>query len=82
MTDDLRAELAARNAEHDPIQWIACTEDWARELANGRVPEEVQSMARQLVDQVYNLIRRTAERDAEDRQRMEKPRRRKKGQAA
>jgi hypothetical protein len=56
-------DLAQRRAAHDPVYWMALTEDEAHELAAGRVPDQVQAMARWLDEPVdVMLVRKDAER--------------------
>jgi hypothetical protein len=72
----------ADDPDHDPVYWIAVTEEWCRDLAQGSVHEQVREMARALVDWDSFLIRRTAERDAEDRKRASTPVKKRKRTAA
>jgi hypothetical protein len=43
-----RDALAARNAAHEPQYWMMLTPAEAHELAEGRLPDQVQQMAKWL----------------------------------
>jgi hypothetical protein len=43
-----RESLAARNAAHEPRYWMLLTPHEAHELAEGRLPDQVQRMAQWL----------------------------------
>lgn len=43
-----RESLSERNAMHVPCYWMLLTPDEAHELAQGRLPEQVQKMAKWL----------------------------------
>jgi hypothetical protein len=62
MTDDLRAELVQRNAEHGTEWYVLLNDDQAADLASGFVPQSVKAMVRCMLDW----------RD-EDRRRAERP---------
>lgn len=58
----VRATLAQRNAEHMTVYSMLCNEAEILELAEGRVPESVQAMARMLSETDDVLFERMARR--------------------
>lgn len=63
----MHAGLVQRNVDHDPVYWMAMTEDEAKALAGGVVPEQVRAMAEWLCEPLGEMVqRKRAERDRRD----------------
>lgn len=62
MIDDskLRDDLAEQNAAHEPTFCLQMNEDQCREVSFGRVPGEIQELAKTLVDWTMADLRRNA----------------------
>lgn len=64
--EDLREELAARNREREPHVSLVISESEALELAQGRVPDQVQAMAALAVEPIDVMLARKAHERAAD----------------